>query len=101
MDETKRLVNGAWDGAVARHGAISSGMLAGGNGLRNGSSKAPPMFTVEGNGVSSHAEVRAGGLHHIANPTANKLLLLQGKFLLSVPCRVESPFDIPTGLSVA
>ena len=58
MDETKRLVNGAWDGAVAGHGAISSGILADGNGRRNGSYKAPPMLTVEGNGVSSHAEVR-------------------------------------------
>lgn len=58
MDETKRLA--AWDGngLVASHGAISSGILAGSNG--DGSTKAPSLLTVEGNGVSSNAEVRAG-----------------------------------------
>lgn len=60
MDETKRLVaGGAWDGngLVASHGAISSGILAGSNG--GGSTKAPPLLTVESNGASSNAEVRA------------------------------------------
>lgn len=59
MDETKKLVPDTWDGKglVASHGAISSGVLAGSNG--GGSTKAPPLPTLEGNKSFSSAEVRA------------------------------------------
>lgn len=62
MDESRRLVGGAHRGlSVANHGSIVQGSKKQDN-IMNGDSSAAvpqPPLTVEGNGVSSHAEVRA------------------------------------------
>lgn len=76
MEESRRLVYGAHSSSssglsVANHGAIVQRGMKQMNNTTNGGSSAnvPPALTVEGNGASSYAEVRAAAATTVATVT--------------------------------